>query len=447
MRLRALPCLLPTVLAACGAPNAEVADFVADHPCQPAWAVDGSESGLVFVDPEAAEGGAGSHDAPFQLLEDGLDAATAAGGGLVLVAPGTYRAPEGLRRFFLSGADGGSGVAVLGCGSVQTFIEAIEASNPASGADPELQPAFEILEGAQGVTLAGFTLSGGFGGLNIGGGAGSETPITLRDLQIVDGERAGLSITGNGARVVAADVHVRGIAAGFGSFAMGVVVHEGGSVWDPPTGSFELVGGSVFDVQGVGVLVDHAQVHLTDVEVADMQHAGAAAGRGIQAQNLPVATFERVDVHDTAETGIFLLMPSDITMTGSSIRATQRVPGAGDNLMGGDGLAVVRGPGGGTVDRHVVHLLGNRFENNGRAGGVAEDVTVYIDTLNVFTDNGLIGDGESFPNAPPIDALVVQGETVVLSPDGDAAMAESAPVGQDSAYDALDLQRDALPVQ
>lgn len=433
--------LLP--FAGCALAESTAGEFV-DHPCAAAWGT-AAEGDAILVE-EGAVDGDGSVDAPFGDLEAAILAATTGGPRVVLVGPGQYTASEAARRFFLSGEAGGDDVAVLGCGSAQSLILAIDAAPPGSPDERARQAAFEFGAGVQGATLAGFTLSGGEGGVVIGGGAGTERPIVLRDLVIEDGTRSGVSVTGLGATVQATNVHVRGIDAGFGSFAMGIVVHEGGSVWDPPTGSFVLQGGTVEDIEGVGVLVDHAHVDLVDVLVQNTSHAGAATGRGAQVQNQSRATFDRVTIQDTAETGLFVLAPTDLSLENSVLTRTHRAPNPDSGaLLGGDGFVAV---GGEDVASFVVRLIGSRFEDNGRAGGIAEDVTVYIDTATTFQGNGLVGDGETFPNAPPVDALVLQGQSVVLGLDGDAAPSAAAEfVGEDSGYDRLDLNRDALPVE
>ena len=74
------------------------AEFLADFPdgCVPQecgierWGHLEVDEDTVFVDVQAEDGGDGSEQVPFASIQDGLDAAGVAGGGVVAVATGIY---------------------------------------------------------------------------------------------------------------------------------------------------------------------------------------------------------------------------------------------------------------------------------------------------------------------------------------------------------------------
>ena len=442
--LRSTRFLLPLlVMTACAAPEPSAHDA---HACGPAWGPLPAGALPIYVDAAADAGGDGSFDAQLVDLEAALALARVGSATFVAVGPGSYSPPVERRRFALSGEEGGDDVTVAGCGTAETELVAIEASSPSSGSDPELQPVVELIDGIQGVHLRSMTLRGGHGGLRVNTGAGSERVLVVSDIDIVDSVRMGLSITGQGALFSGNNLRVLGVSAPEGDFALGVFAHEGGSSWEEISGQVTITGLEIRDVEGVGVLVDHAQVTLQDGSITDTSWIGGATGRGMQVQNLSIATFSGVTVQRTQETGIFVHMPHDVTLQGCTVRETGGVGPAGQEV-GGDGLASSQAGAGGLPTDYVLRLYGSTFENNGRAGGVAEDIEVHVDGANQFLGNGLTTDGETFPNAPPLDALILQGGATMVW-DGDSAEAPAAAVelGGESTYAALDIQDDALPI-
>ena len=125
--------------------------------------IDGS---TVFVDSAAAEGGDGSELAPFGSIQAGLDAAGAAGGGMVAVAAGTY--PENLR---LTRAHGDAHLA--GRCKELVIIDAGAGEEGTRGIDAYLNSGQAVVSG---VTVTGAQ--------DIGVAVGSGT-VTLRDSKVV----------------------------------------------------------------------------------------------------------------------------------------------------------------------------------------------------------------------------------------------------------------------
>jgi hypothetical protein len=396
------------------------------------------------VDAAADAGGDGSLEAPMQDLEAALELARAGAATFVGLGPGSYSPPAARRRFALVGAEGGNDVTLAGCGA-ETELVAIEAVAPSGAGDPELQPVLELADGIQGVRLRSLTLRGGRGGLVVSGGAGSQRPIVVEGVAIVDSVRFGISVTGQGALLTANGLRIQGVAAPDGSFGIGAYAHEGGSVWEPPTGRFQVTGLDIEGVDGVSLLLDHASFVVDGGSVTDTRWLGGQTGRGVQVQNRASGRLIGLDIARNEETGVFVHQPEDVSLEGCTVQSTGRVGPAGEEL-GGDGLGSSRAGDEGEVSTFILRLLGSSFLDNGRAGGIADGIEVHVDQNNLFAGNGLVGKGETFPNAPDIDALMLQGGAYLVY-DGAQELAEPAAVlVEDTDVAPLDMQDDAMPM-
>jgi hypothetical protein len=418
-----------------------------DHACFAAWGELREGVANLYVDSEAdASVEDGSVDAPFVALEPALELARGdAGPTAVYLAAGSWSPPESRGRFALSGAEGGDDTAVRGCGADLSTLLAIEAVPPGGESDPEHQPAFEVLDGAQGVTLSGVTLSGGLRALLVTGGSGSERPIRVESVAVLDSFGAGVAIGGLDTVVEVEDLRIDSVVAEDLDFAVGFAAQAGGSVWDPPQGSVSWTGGDVTGVEGIGIFLDHVNASVENVAVHDTVAMGGPLGRGLHAQYGGEVVLESLSIERTYDSALFLHENRSVTVRNSSFRDTQgeSLPAFPD-AFSGDGLAMGHDEDQPDAADWTLVLEGNTFEDNFRAGALVEDGSVVIDAANVFLGNGLMTDGKSFPNAPDIDTLVVQGGSVVSGPDGSAAPLAVVEVGGDSGFDALGMATDPL---
>jgi hypothetical protein len=185
--------------------------------------------------------------------------------------------------------------------------------------------------------------------------------------------------------------------------------------------------------------VDHVRVDVFGLEVRDTAPVDDQMGRGIQVQSHSTGTFDGLTVTGNSDAGMFLHMPLDVVVRNSVFSGTARttIPGLDEAGPAGDGLSAVPASVGGGPGDWSVTLSNNTFENNGRAGALLEGVTVYEAGGNTFTGNELVGDGETYPAAPDVDTLYVQGGAAVL--EGDALE-----LGGASDFDALEFFREPL---
>ena len=421
-----------------------------DHPCSAAWGFDEIPSGALFVDPAADEdAGDGSLDAPFATLGAALTATRDAGSGtrLLLLADGEYRATPADRRFALSDTWGDDDLVLQGCGIDQTVFVAIEAPPPGEEADDELWPGLEIYGQVQGVAVRDLTIRGGRRSVIVRDGAGDERPVVLERVRVEDSVRIGILALGLNTKLTLIDTVVDGVEADGttgGALGYGIASQAGGAPWDDVQARLVMDGGAVTGATRVGILLDHCDAELTMVSVMETQPGPSDArdgipqlGRGVQIQQVATAVLDGVVATGNTDAAVFLQLPLDVTVQNSTMSDTQRavIPGAEEAPPAGDGLVATQ-PGIEAVDTWQVTLSGNTFANNGRAGALVETVAVTADAANVFTGNQLTTDGETYPVAPTVDGLYSQADAEVTG--------DSVEVGEGTAYDALEIFRDAL---
>ena len=150
-----------------------------DGECVPAACGTGTWGNLeldestVFVDLAAADGGDGSEAAPFVSIQDGLDAAADADGGMVAVAAGTYQETLELGR-------GHDGVHLAGRCSELVVIDASVGGEYTSG--------IAVSARTSEVEVSGLTVSGApWAGVFVGSGT-----LTLRDSTVARNEYMGI---------------------------------------------------------------------------------------------------------------------------------------------------------------------------------------------------------------------------------------------------------------
>jgi hypothetical protein len=418
------------------------AEELEEHHCSSLWGIDDAAEGAVFVVPRGDASGDGTLTSPYGSVERALEATRAGEGQRIALTEGTFRASPEARRLALSGDEGDSGLTIVGCGIGATILEAIEAlpANAPAGAEEELQPAVELFGQLDGVTISNLTVLGGRRGIIARDGVGENDPLRLEGIRIEDCQRSGLVIEGLTSQAQLVNLEVVDIFDDeSGDLGYGVALQGQGSVWNDPEGEVEILDSSIVGATRVGLYVDHVRVDVFGLEVRDTAPVDDQMGRGIQVQSHSTGTFDGLTVTGNSDAGMFLHMPLDVVVRNSVFSGTARttIPGLDEAGPAGDGLSAVPASVGGGPGDWSVTLSNNTFENNGRAGALLEGVTVYEAGGNTFTGNELVGDGETYPAAPDVDTLYVQGGAAVL--EGDALE-----LGGASDFDALEFFREPL---
>jgi hypothetical protein len=414
--------LLVAALLAAGCPGPELAD----HACAATWAITDQDiaAGVLYVAPGAD--GEGTLQAPLSSLDEALAASRLGQQRMIAIAEGYF--PAALE---LQPDDGDAGLTLAGCGS-ETVLQGVTDETGA------LLPILELSGLLDGVTVRRLVVSGGHRGILAHGGVGAGEPLRLEGVRIEECERTGLLVEGLHSNVELIDLEVVD-TSGDDGLGYGVTLQAGGSAWDTVDGVITIVGGSIERSTRTGLYVDHAVVDVTDLTVTDTFAVDGETGRGVQLQNNASGSFDGLVATGNADAGIFLHMPLDVTITNSTFGETQRatIPGHEDSGPAGDGLCASPNDPLADPSLWTVTLQNNIFVDNGRAGALVEGLTVIDDGGNTFTGNQLVGDGETFPAAPDVDALYVQGGAIVVT-------GEAIELGGASGYDALEMLREPL---
>jgi hypothetical protein len=432
--------LLP---ALAGCPTGDPDSPSETGPCDEAWGTLPGDA--IHVDASASEddGADGSLSLPLPTLQGALALARSSGRRAIALAPGEYRSDAANRWFALGAVHGDDDLVLAGCGVDETALVAIEA--PPMGGDPEdpdeLQTVLEVSGAVQGLRVHDLSIRGGMRGLIVREGPGSEREIRFERVRVEDSVRSGIVVSGLDTRVVFAGVTVDGVATlPGGQLGYGVAIQAGGSVWNEPTGLVTMEGGLVRGAQQVGVLVDRMDTELLGVTVEETAPSeDGSLGRGVQVQNNATALLDAVVSRGNRDAGVFVHLPIDVTLRNCVISETMRgvIPGAADQPSG-DGLTVTQAGFGADPQEFLLTLSGNRFEDNGRAGAVVEGVAVVGPLGDVFSGNEIVSDGESYPLGPDADGLLLQ--------DGATATGDAVPLGGDSGFAALEMNRDPVAV-
>lgn len=264
------------------------------------------EGATVFVDASAETGGDGSQQAPFTSIQQGLDAAAAAGGGTVAVAAGSY--PE-----LISLGTGHDHVRLAGRCREMVTIDASEAAGQVPGIDLR----------ASGSEISGLTLwRPPWMGVRIQSGTATlrqvdviepgyvgvvayyeglfSLGLTLEDCVLDRSGTIGLAAYGRGAEVTAIDSVIQDTQPDpTGSFGIGVQVYGEASV--------SLVDSEITKNRWTGVLaMDHGStVSLAGGTVKDTTPGeGGVMGWGVAIHNGATATIDGVEIAGNTGVGL-----------------------------------------------------------------------------------------------------------------------------------------------
>ncbi len=269
----------------------------------------------VYVDAAAQDGGDGSEGAPYTTLQDGFDAAGAAGGGFVAVARGTYA------ENVLLGDDHQNVTLAGRCLELVTL--------DASAGGPETQAVFvQVAQmGSDPIAVSGLTITGATDvGVAVVGGK-----LELTDVRVVDNAAVGVGAYNQRAKVWLERVEIVGTTPDAdGHYGRGITAQ-----WEATVTATDSW---IVDNRQYGVYAaDHAVLDFTDVVVANTQPDSAGDyGWGIYALEASELTMQGGDL--TANTDAGLYLSGDGTLGQLTAVAIQ---GTGVDGDGGDGHGVI----------------------------------------------------------------------------------------------------------
>ena len=279
-----------------------------------------ADGDTVYVDVAADDSGNGSEEEPFNVIQDGLDAAGAAGGGPVAVAAGTY-----VENLYLTGDHDGVHLAgrcrelvVLDGSGGQPTDSGIEADGGVWGTEEW--------------TVSGVTVTGApYGGIWLDGGL-----LSLITARLVRNNLVGIFAAGNASDLLLDNAEIQETQAlPDGTFGRGINVQEGARL----EASSCVVEGNA--EVGVYVSGEGTEVTLRAVEVWKTQpETGGTGGRGIEVSLGARLEASSCVVEGNAYVGIAALHAgTEVFLQGVEIRDTQPSPEG----MGGCGIKVVDG--------------------------------------------------------------------------------------------------------
>lgn len=262
------------------------------------------EDAAVWVDAAAETGGDGNIDAPFQTISEGIEAASALGGGRVAVAAGSYRENIDLRIR-------GAGVEIVG--RCRELVEILGDEEDVAERDPVVD-VFSRVAGAT-FGLQDLTLAGDYIGLRLDGGV-----LTASRVAIARAGAIGVVVAGSNAVLVADDLRVSGVESVRGTEGpCGVGVFEGAT--------FEVQGLEVEDSTGIGLLSSDSTTSARGCLLRALGASGRsdAAGVIVQGGELTLSDCEIEDVEGYALGAAYgaALRVSDTTVTGLGERGAE----------------------------------------------------------------------------------------------------------------------------
>ena len=329
-------------------------------PCTDGWGqlavfLDDPESAL-HVSPEGSPEGDGSVDAPFDRLESALlhvhDNQLSPS---IALWPGEYAATAGVLLSATGQGIDDSGGSVVGCGSGQvTLTGGTEA------------PALDIVQVTD-ITLAGFTIQGGYRGLVVRGGASIEAD----GLVIDHATRTGVLIDGSATQATLRDITVRSTVPDVDdSFGWGIAVQDAAVVLENPT---------VTDMRAVGILVHAGSATLSGGTVSGVTpDAQGLFGRGIQLQALSSGTLSGTQISSVHDAGVFAHRSVELSVDGIWVLDTSAGLTEDGGEASGDGMVVSQADGNNDPADFVVEIHDSIFENSARAGLVLDGVTATL---------------------------------------------------------------------
>ncbi len=363
-----------------------------------------------IVDPDAAihvraDGddatGDGSAANPVASLERALELSREPEGGrTIAVGPGTF--PTSIDIQGEPGEDpDDTGLAIEGCGAGDTVLTAADA-----------QAHVIRVSESTGVRLAGFTTEGGRRALWIWNGA----EVTVEAVDVTDSLRLGVVLGGFDSIVSLVDVTVHDPvveAEGEVEYGYGIAIQEA---------AVTMSGGGVYNANRVGILAHMALVDLDGVTIdGTASDSDGYLGRGIQLQDLSVASLTGCSLSGNRDAGLFSLRSVDLVLDGLTVDGTGAadVPGSGDTT--GDGIVLTQGDGNYDPAEFQATLTQCVVTASDRAGILIEDVTATLTDNTAGTDNGMSDDDTS---------IYVQGDAVVNGVDDTAVPATSLVLNQ-----------------
>ena len=280
-------------------PDCDSGQLDVDGDCVPAacgtgtWGELQTDESTVYVDIMAAEGGDGSQAAPFTSIQTGLDAAGAAGGGLVAVAAGSY--PETLEL-----GRSHEEVRLVGRCSELVVVDASAGDEGSSGIFVDVK--------ASEVEVSGVTVHGSHSvGLLVGSGT-----VTMQDSQVADSGYVGV------------------VAYQAGLYATSLTME-----------SCEVVGSTMV---GVGAADSGTTVSLLETSIRDTQPDGyGQLGCGIQVYGGASLVAEVCNIEGNQAAGVIALEADTlVTLRDTTIQGTlPNEKGGGYGLEISDGASLV----------------------------------------------------------------------------------------------------------
>ena len=363
------------------------------------------EGGRVYVDAAAAEDGDGTLAAPFATLDEALADVRGSSVRSIALTPGDYDGWLQLNNEESEKLD--SGLEFAGCGREQTRLHGVTAV-PQGETEEQLQPVFHITgESTADIVIRDLSVVGGRRAVTVWTGAGSQGPVVLERVDLVDSLRIAVVVDGMLSAARLLDVRIDGVEQEFGRFGWGVAIQTGMQLDEDIPEATVLRGVDVSGTGGLGVLADGAWVEIEDTRVTDVEASESGRGRGIQLQQFTMGTLSGVEIAGAADAALFLESPG---RNGEPIEVL-------DSLLGptleaelpeqpgqsaADGLVITQYAEGDPYPASGFQAVldGTELTGNSRAHVLVEAATLEVGPDNVF------GKGAGLPLASQGDAEV-----------------------------------------
>ncbi len=360
----------------------ETGDELPVSPCADgSWGDLDSPTTAVQVRADGDDSGDGSLDAPVASLDAALALTRARSEDrTIFVGPGTYTVSDLTLESAPAAGGSDDGLVIDACSGEVT----LEAGDPDA-------PVIRV-SGAQDVSLAHLTLSGGTRSLLVWKGAKARVSSVL----VKGGVIAGVVIGGHDTLVDMTDLNIQdseGDGDGLGGFGLGI---SGATVrWSR---------GGVSKARVAGVFIDSdardGGVTLEDLDVSGVSaDSDGAYGRGIQAQDAASLTMSGCTVSDTQDAGVFVLQATSLVLEGVTVDTVSAGLVPDSEESSGDGVVITSLDDSGDVldpDGFSATLTDTTVSGVARAAVLLEGVTATADgsALSGGT-NGLVVQGDA----------------------------------------------------
>lgn len=349
----------------------------ADPPCADgSWGFITDGQDAIHVRADGDDGNDGSDAAPLATVGAALTLSREASQPRrIAIGPGTFAATLSV---FGEEADEStdSGLSIEGCSPTETILEAENAE----------EPVIKVTESV-GVRLAGLGLQGGRRSLWVWGGA----DVEIESVHVTNSGRLGIIIGGTDSIATMTNVEVHdpvvetdeyGTEYGYGiSFQNSTATMTGGGVW----GAYR-----------VGILCHYADVTFVDVSVEDTaQDSDGYFGRGIQLQDLSMATISGGNLAGNSDAGVYSLRSLYLELDGLTVDATAASGVPDEAADTGDGIVISQGVTNNDPASYLAVLTDNTVTGSARAGILIDSVSAEINGNTAGADNGLSEGGSS----------------------------------------------------